>query len=207
MDTLEFDHSIFSNHSARQEADRALAIRFYLEAVPNKEKSEAAGRLICDEMPFIELRVRGDRNNIQQRPVRPDDKNRFRAAWEAFEKNVETPVSGTPLKEWPAIGKAMLLELNYLGFHTVEDLANASDLVCSKMAGLTTFKQKALAFLELSKSNAPIESLTAQMKELSNLVSTLQRQLDEQTTLVGQLRAQNDALKNVSTSATAKVKA
>lgn len=196
METLEFDHNVFNQGTQfNREADKALAIRFYMEAVPNQEKSTEAGRLICDDVPFIEIRVKGDRNNVQMRPVRPDDKQRFRDAWRAFESDQAAPVTGTPLKEWPAISKSMLLELNYLGFVTVEDLAGASDGVCSKMAGLQTFKQKAIAFLELSKSTAPIEQLMSKVTDLSNLVSTLQRQLAEQAELTKQLQTQNDALK------------
>jgi Mg2+ and Co2+ transporter CorA len=202
METLEFDHSVFTQGSQfNREADKALAIRFYMEAVPNQEKSTEAGRLICDDVPFIEIRVKGDRNNIQMRPVRQDDKQRFRDAWRAFESDQAAPVTGTPLKEWPAISKSMLMELNYLGFVTVEDLANASDGVCSKMAGLQMFKQKAIAFLELSKSTAPIEKMMGQIGDLSNLVNTLQRQLAEQADLTKQLQAQNEALKAQATPA------
>lgn len=202
METLEFDHNVFNQGSQfNREADKALAVRFYMEAVPNQEKSVEAGRLICDDVPFIEIRVKGDRNNIQMRPVRADDKQRFRDAWKAFESDQAAPVTGTPLKEWPAISKSMLMELNYMGFVTVEDLAGASDGVCSKMAGLQTFKQKAIAFLELSKSTAPIEKMMSQIGDLNNLVQTLQRQLAEQAELTKQLQTQNEALKAQATPA------
>lgn len=190
IEELDYDHKVFT----QREADKQLAVRFYMEAVHNEEKSGEAGRPIYDDVEFIEKRVRGDRNNIVMRPARPDDKQQFREAYKDFKSGEESPLSGTPLKEWPSITKSMLEELKHLGFFTVEQLAEASDSVCSKFAGLQTYKQKAKVYLEFAKGNAPIEKYLGELQEIKNTMDTQKRLMEEQAEIIKRLEAQNEAL-------------
>lgn len=130
---------------------------------------------------MIEKRVRGNRNDIVNRPVNDQDKREFREIYRQFKDDAEqTGAAGTPLNVWPPITKSMAMELKHMGFHTVEQVAEANDSVCSKMAGLQNLKQKARAFIEFSKgSSAPIEKMSAQIDELKNQVETLMRQNSE----------------------------
>jgi len=180
METLEYDHSIFM--SQQSEADKALAVRFYKQPLKDEQKSVEAGRPIFVDTDMLEIRVRGDRNNIIMRPVRPDDKERFRGAWESYQRNTTATMEGTPLSEWPVIGASMVEELKYLGFFTVEQIAGASDGVCLKVPGLASFKAKAATFLEFAKGGAPLEKMQKQLEEIKS-----QSEMDRQ------------ALKDVST--------
>lgn len=175
LDTLDYD---YKDHQSA-EADKNLAIRFYLDAVHNEDKSKEAGRPVYDEVVFIEKRVRGDRNNVVQRPARDGEERQYAEAYRAFRNNEEQAVSGTPLKEWPTIGVAMLKELQHMGFHTVEQLASASDTVCGKFAGLQTFKQKAINYLAYAKEAAPIAKLEAVAQDAKNEAEVLRRQVAE----------------------------
>jgi hypothetical protein len=181
---LDYDHRVFE----QREANKQLAVRFFTEPVKNEEKSKAEGRPIFEDVEFIEKRVRGDRNNIVQRPVREDDKAEFREAYKSFKANEETPVEGTPLKEWPSITRSLLEELKHMGFLTVEQLASASDSVCSKFAGLQTYKQKAIVYLEYAKGNAPLEKYMGELHEMRNLLETLKKQTEEQAATIKALR-------------------
>lgn len=190
MQELEYDH----REQSSAEADRNLAVRFYTAPLKDDAASTREGRPIFRDVEMIELRVRGDRNQVVQRPVRPNDIPRFRDAYRSFTDGLEARESGTPLSEWPIMTASAVKEMAYLGFHTVEQLAGASDTACGKVMGLTGLKNKAKAFLELAKGNAPLEELQsqlefernareaaeAQLKDISERMAQLERRLTSQ---------------------------
>jgi hypothetical protein len=190
LDELEFDHKVFQS----AEADKNLAVRFYLHPLQNDEETEKQHRPIFNDVEFIEIRVRGDKNNTVQRPARDDDKRRFRDAYKAFQAGEEQALSGTPLKEWPSMTKSMLEELKYMGFFTVEQLAGATDGVCSKFAGLMTWKQKAQLFLEFAKGAPAIDALQARVEAAENEREVQARQLQELLAANQRMEAQIEAL-------------
>jgi hypothetical protein len=186
-DVIDYDHRIVGQS---QENDKFLVVKFYVDAIANDEKSREAGRLVCDEVEMVEMRVRGDRNNIVHKIVDEAIKRRFPGAYEAFKKGQEHRGSGTPLDQWPIVTRGMLEELKYMGFYTVEQVSEASDGVCAKFAGLQNLKQKAIAFIETAKnSTAPIEQLMAQMAELAGRMDAVQKANDV-------LRAENERLRD-----------
>lgn len=168
---LDYDHNVFEE----RKADEQLAVQFYMDAIPDDEETLKNGSPKYRDVEMIEIRVRGDRNNIVRRPAHIGDQRRFRAAYENFKANKENPIVGTPLAVWPSMTKALVLELGHMGFRTVEELAGASDSVCDKVAGLRTYKQKALAFLEASKDNAVLEQMHAKLAERDNELEVLKR--------------------------------
>lgn len=174
MQELEYNHHDFVS---QREADKNLAVKFYHQPIRNEWKSVNEGRPIYDDTEMIEIRIRGDRNNVVQRPVRPEDKQRFGQQYDHFKRGLELAASGTPLAEWPVASASMVEELKYFGFYTVEQLAEASDSVCSKMPGLTSMKQRARAFLDLSKGTAPLEQLQAKLEETESANKALQAQV------------------------------
>lgn len=190
IEELDFDYKVFTN----REDDKALVVRFYMEALRNEEKSIAEGRPIYDDTEFVEIRVRGDRNNIVQRPARVDDQRRWPDAYKQFKTGEEGPLSGTPLKEWPSMTKSMLEELKHMGFQTVEQLAGASDTVCSKFGGLQSFKQKAILYLDFAKGAQPLDKLQKQVETMANEREVDQRNMKEALDQIRLLTAQNEAL-------------
>ena len=185
VEELDYDYRVH-----QKKDNEGLAVRFYMDAIQNDDKSSEAGRPIFDDVEMIEKRVRGDRNNVVQRPAKPEDKREFRDAYKAFKEDAQQAISGTPLSQWPPITKSLLEELKYLGFHTVEQLSEASDAVCSKMAGLQTFKQKARVFIEFSKGNsAPIEQMASRLDELSNALEVANRNNAEMAAQIKALQA------------------
>jgi hypothetical protein len=162
MEELEFDHNVFT--AQMREADRNLAVKFYSQPIKNDEKTAQEGRPIFDDTEMIEIRVRGDRNNVVQRPIRPEDKQRFRDQYRDYKDGKAAEASGTPLKEWPIMSASMVEELRFLGFVTVEQVAEATDSVCGRVPGLTTMKQKAKAYLEFATTTAPLERLNHELE-------------------------------------------
>lgn len=192
METLDYDHNAFDPRATA--ADANLAVRFYTHPIRNEAKSIDAGRPIFEDTEMVEIRVRGDRNNVVQRPARDDDKARFRAVYRAFKEGLESQATGTPLKEWPIMSASMVQELAYLGFHTVEQVAEANDGVCSKVAGLTGMKNKAKAFLELAQGTAPLEKLQSQLEQEKNRADALQAQLQDMAARMTAMEAKQPAV-------------
>jgi hypothetical protein len=176
-DVLEFDHNVFSAQQA--ESDKTLAVRFFKQPLKDEVASTEHARPIYNDTEMVEIRVRGDRNNIIIRAVRSDDIRRFRGAYMEFKDGAKAAASGTPLAEWPIMSSSMVEELKYLGFHTVEQLAEANDAAMSKVPGLSTMKNRAKAFLEFAKGISPLEKIQADMAAMQNANEVRDRQLAE----------------------------
>lgn len=190
---IDYDHHIFD--ARQQEADKNLAVRFYTQPMKNEARTLEEGRAIFEDTEFIEIRVRGDRNNIVIRPCREDDKQRFRGAYQAWVKHQATGEhDGTPLSEWPAVGPSMVEELRYLGFYTVEQLATASDTHVAKVPGLQTFKQKAQLFIEFAKGIAPIDKLQSKLDETNSQLQMAQQTAADMTAKFAELEKKYAAL-------------
>jgi hypothetical protein len=172
VETFEYDHTLMGS----PEGDKKLFVQFYMGFLRNQVKSEEQGRAIFDDVEFIRIHSPGDRTNIVDRPVRPSDKVRFAGQYERFKQGQEIQATGTPLSEWPIVTRGMAEELKYLGFQTVEQVAEANDAACSRHMGLTDLKKKAAAYLEVAKGNtAPIEQLSKRVSEMqSQLESVLE---------------------------------
>jgi hypothetical protein len=184
METLDMDHNLFTSNAG----DKSLYVQFYMHFNENQTKSQEAGRPVFDDCEFVKIFSPGDRTNIIDRPVRESDKLRFPGQYAAFKANKEQQASGTPLAEWPIVSRSMAEELKYLGFHTVEQIAEANDGAVAKHAGLTNLKVKARAYLELAAGNTkPIEEMTRTVQEL-------QQQLNGRDELIENMKARLDAL-------------
>lgn len=192
MDSLDYDHNIFN--TAQRDADKTLAVRFYNVPVKNEHRSAEEGRPIFEDTEHVEIRVRGDRNNIVMRPTRPEDKVRFADAYRAHEKGLEAKVNGTPLAEWPAASASFVEEMKFLGFHTVEQLADANDSVVQKIPGLQTFKNKAKVFLEYAKGGAPLEKLQSELDEQKSRAEVAERTAREMSARMADLEQRYHAI-------------
>lgn len=194
MEAIEYDIGVFDAPQA--EADKSLLVRFFVHPIQNMDRTVAEGRPIFDDTEMIEIRVRGTKDNVVMRPIRADDKQRFAAQYRHYkDKNVELE-SGTPLKQWPSIGLSQAEELRHLGFTTVEHIADAKDSVVLSIPGMQTLKNKAKAFLELSRGSAPIERMQKQIDEKTNEAETLRRQLSEVALRMAALEAKQSDMEN-----------
>jgi len=160
-------------------ADDRVFAQFYMHPRKDEAASLKEGRDIYEEIPYVKIIVPGDKDNIVQRPMREQDKMRFPRQWEAFERNEEAPMVGTPLSEWAFVNRSQVEELKYFGIRTVEDLANAPDSQIQKFMGINALKEKAKAFLEDSKLQAPIDKLTQENETLKAQLQDMQAQIAE----------------------------
>ena len=178
--------------------NKSLSVMFFKRPLINPAKTAAEGREIYDDVVWIKKWAAGDALNIIERPIYEQDKMEFPMHWAHFmnTQGTDDMVSGTPLSEWSLIGRSQAEELRALKFHTVEQIAEASDLALQRMgmsAGMSpyTFRDKAKAFLSKSSTDAEAlkrdESLKALEVENERLRAENKAEMDK-------LKAQLDML-------------
>lgn len=181
METLEFDHNLFTRQNA---GDDSLFVIFYMGTLRNEGKTEMEGRLIVDDVECIKIIIPGDKNNVIDRPASPQDKQRFAKQYAAFKLagTEDAQISGTRLKDWPYLSRAQCEELAYLKIITVEQLAEVSDAAVSKVPGMQKLKTNAGIWLAKSKSTAEADKVRRQLEDQKSEIETLKeviRQMGE----------------------------
>ena len=150
--------------------DDKLHVRFFMRPRIDVEASNKENRPIYKEVPFIEIMVPGDKNNIALQEVWQQHKIRFPKHWEQFMAGQKEQVVGTPLKVAPFLTESHIEELAYFKIKTIEQLANLADTHMTFM-GAREMQQQARKFLDRSKGADAllerIEKLEAENKRLA----------------------------------------
>ena len=152
-------------------------VKFMMVCRKNEEKSEKAGRDIFDEIPSISMQWPGMDETV--RAVEEKDKVEHAALWAAFTAGTGEVQSGMPLKEWPKITASAIHELAYLGFRTVEQLAEANDEVKRRMGPLSRFVKEAQDWLKAATSEqAQVVSLRESLEREKLRTERLENQVE-----------------------------
>ena len=157
-----------------QNPDSVLHIEFYWHAPVDKWQSETEGKEIRGpRIPFIRIVRPGDNTSVHETPVRDDHKRRFPRqwlAWQIKEGMIEgsADIPGWKIDDWPAINDEQRHELKYLRFHTVEQMAGASDAQVQRLGigGIGLREQARVALKERNRAEYKAE-LEAKDKELA----------------------------------------
>lgn len=180
-------HGVGNNLHVTYGDDKGLLVEFMEDAVHQPYESEQAGRAIYKQTPFISIIFPGDKTKRTYRPASEDDKRRFAMQWAAFEKGNAAVAVGTPVTEWNYLSKSQALELKYMGFWTVELLANASDTAISSLIGGHALRTQAQTFLSATKDDSKFTAMTAENEKLKV-------QVDAQNDTIEALKSRLDAL-------------
>ena len=153
---------------------------FMRKAVQHNGKSEEAGRAIFEEREYVEIHIAGDNKSVICRKVEDRDKARWPTQYEAFKRNQEAPIEGTPLKEWPILTVSQIAELEAMNVRTVEALAELSDTGINNygMGGRELVKQ-ATAFLDVSADAKAAQKYAKKAEKLTKEVKMLKDQIKE----------------------------
>ena len=174
MAELDYDYTLHTSNKG----DEHLFVEIYVGEIKNEDKSLEEGRPIYDQVEMIRITVPGDRNNVVDRPLRPEDKARFPRQYANFKNNVAALVQGTPIALWRDGSKALAQELAFFNIHTVEQLAAAPDGNVSKISGLINLKQKAIEFVQASKApDLKLSALEEQNKLLQDQLEEMKKQI------------------------------
>lgn len=142
--------------------DRYLMVRFYHRPIHMTEKSKQAGRPIIEEVEYVMVGVPADPGLKIDVPATDEHKARFPLDYKRFKDGLGDEETGTRLTNWKGVNRSQVYELGALNIHTVEQLANLSDGVCSNHPGMSLLREKANAHLKQSQE----DFITA--KELAN---------------------------------------
>src|SRR5882672_146746 len=183
---LEYDHNVFKQDQA---GDEKLAIRFFRKAKQDSESSIRENRPVFMEIDYIQIVVPGDRTSTIVRPVTDSDIGRFGKQYEHWKKtNQEEMLNGTPLDAWGILNLAQIEEFRYIGVRTIEHMANLRDDICQKIMGATQLKQKATAFLEMAKADAPLKKVQEELDKRDTTIASLEEAVKQQGKLIEELQ-------------------
>jgi hypothetical protein len=185
--------------SDQQGADSRLQVRFYKRSVHQEQESIDAGRPIYKDFDFVHICVAGDTLTEIDTYALNSHKQRFPIQWANYMNRQgahDEEIVGTPLSEWPLVSKSQAEELRGMKFHTVESIANASDLQLQRMgmaAGMSpyAFRDKAKAFLNLATTAAETDK---REQEINALKEENEKIRAESDAILKKQQAQIDAL-------------
>lgn len=161
--------------------DNKLYVEFYRKPILQPGKSREAGRAVYEEVDYIRIHVHGDKSCVVERPVSQQDVFRFQERYNKWKAGQEEAVTGTPLSALPGMNPSKVEEYKFFKLVTVEQLAEANDNLGAKFMSFQQDKQRAKAFMEVAKNNAPIEKINeelqkrdAEIENLRTMVEALQ---------------------------------
>lgn len=176
METLDYDYTV---HQRQGAGDDKLFVMFHNGITPDSERTEAEGRPIFRDETYVRIITPGDRNNIIDRPMRPEDKHRFSRQYAAFQAGTAELGTGTPLTEWSPMPRSMVEELRYFGFRTVEHVAEAGDQALGKMPGLRDWQNRAKVFLEAAKASSGESKFMGELERRDSEIAVLKDQVEK----------------------------
>jgi hypothetical protein len=161
--------------------DNKLYVEFYRKPVLQPGESRQAGRAVFKEVDYIRIHVPGDKASVIERPVTKQDEFRFLERYNKWKAGQEEAVTGTPLSALPGMTPSKVEEYKFFKLVTVEQLADANDNLGGKFMSFQADKQRAKAFMEVARNNAPIEKMNeelqkrdAEIENLKTMVEALQ---------------------------------
>lgn len=107
----------------------------------------------------------------------PDIWEAIKDHYEAWKKNEEAPVSGTPITNWPPITKRLAEVMKTNGYRSVEELSNATDADLGRIGmGAIGLRDKAREFVALkvdTKTAGQVDSLKKHIEKLEEEIAFL----------------------------------
>jgi len=161
--------------------DNKLYVEFFRKPVLQPGESRKEGRAVYKEVDYVRIHVPGDKASVIERPVTQQDEYRFQERYNKWKAGQEEAVTGTPLSALPGMTPSKVEEYKFFKLVTVEQLADANDNLGSKFMSFQADKQRAKAFMEVARNNAPIEKMNeelqkrdAEIENLRTMVEALQ---------------------------------
>lgn len=185
-----------NNYGVSHGDDRSLFVEFSIEPVKNEARSIEEGREIYEDKEYITIRFAGDKNTVRKTRVKPgsDWPHRFPMQWQAFKNQQVQVQEGTPITEWPLIGKSEAMELKAINIHTVDALAAVTDSNL-KWHGARTLRDKAIYWLANAKDGAGLAKLQAENDDLRTQIEAMKNEIKALATQKVAKNGSKDVLK------------
>lgn len=168
-------------------------VQFYTDAVELKAESEKQGRPIFKDMPHIRKMIPGDQSNVIERAAKEHDIRMYPREWDQYKRQQGEGMTGTPLEQWPQVTRAQVKEAKYFEVHTVEQLAELSDMSCQRMGmGFYELRGKAKAYLDAATHTAAETAQAAENERLRSEIEALKAQMAEVAPKRGRPRKEDE---------------
>lgn len=142
-------------------------VRFYKRKILNTFKSEQTGAPVYDWKDFLEIIFPGDKTQIYDQEVTRFDKKTYARQWEQFASEAEQTHDGILLEHLFPGQPAVVEGLKEQRFHTVEQLANASDSAIASVAmGGLEYREKAKKYLEYANGTGKFLQIEKRLADL-----------------------------------------
>lgn len=174
----QIDWNAIMNGGNAQQTKRykGANVNFFNAYNLNEQKSAEAGREVYDEIPSVSIQFPG--HDITVRRIEQQDIVEYPEKYAAFMAGNEPVESGTPLSTWTMMNGSAMKELQYLGFKTVEQLAEATDEAKRKMGTLVKYVKLAKEWLEAATgTQAQLVSIQQQLERERERTKNLEHQL------------------------------
>jgi hypothetical protein len=177
MSTDVLDFQMNFEDGQQSEADKRLLVLFYRSTIKNEPKSVEAGRPIFDEIDLVKIITPGSRDSLVT-DATYEYQQRFPTQWARYKAGQEQISSGTPLSQLPWMSIAQVEEFKAVGCQTIEQLVGMPDSISQKFMGHHQLKQRAQAYLDAAKGNAPTLQLQAELEKRDEQIAQLTTQVN-----------------------------
>lgn len=167
--------------------DEALYVRFLYIPLFSRAKGHHV------QVLHTEIHIPGKAKDVVCRPTRDEDKERFSRQWQAFERNSETPLDGTPVDACPLIDVARVADLKALKIFTCEQLVAQSDASLQRLMGARALVAKVKAWLEHKKGAGALEKLVEENRAMASDLEQKDRAFKDAMKRIEQLEKQMKA--------------
>lgn len=172
-------------------APRPNYIDFHVMTEEDRAETIATGSFKTKDVDFVMIIPSGDRHTRVERKVdewlaqesekvrngtgNPQHLDYYRSAYKVWKETQEVPLSGTPIKNWPALSPAQVTNILSAHIRTVEDLAQANETALQQIGmGGRMLKEKAIAWLSAANDTGRIAEENAAMKvQLAQMAADL----------------------------------
>lgn len=151
------------------------------------------------EVEYVHIVTPGDKNEIDQ-PAQLFHKKEHFIAYTAFRDGKTAPI-GIDVEETSFIAPSVALELKYRGCHTVEQLADGSDLLCEMIPNGFELREFARGYCKQNitdKSNAESVLLRSELTKSQETIAAMAAQMSEMQSMLVDLKGRpmgNDHIK------------
>jgi hypothetical protein len=171
--------------------------RFYMDTIPDEAASKREGRRIYKQEERVEITMPGNSFNIPVKEVTDEHRQRWPKEYEAFKAGLDPVANGIPLEDWPVLNRAQVLELKFLNFRTVEDVAGAADSALQRIGmGGFTLRDKARAYLDDAQAMELVEKITAENNALKSRLDVAEQQVSQMGEQLKMVHEQLQRLQN-----------
>lgn len=181
--------------------ENSLGVKFYSKPLQDNFRTEQEGRPIYNDVDMVRITSPGDQLSVIDTIATDHYKKRFPRQWAFYQSKQEGDqliIGRTPLSAWPKLTAAQVEELRHMKFHTVEDVANASDIALQNIGmiggmGGSAFRDAAQLYLRVAKDASAVDQAQKETAALRAEMNAMREEMQKQMAGFAHLAAQTAA--------------